>query len=114
MDSFGFGGFLFGFPFGFFLGGFLFFLAPAPFFSLDIGGLGVIGIFGLDIVEVVDDHIAIGEIGAGKKRLAEAGASLGEFSVAAYGGTGGHVFGRDLVFLRDIDDAFAFGIAGAA
>ena len=74
----------------------------------------MVGVFRLEFVEVVDDHVAVGKVGAGEEGFAKAGASLDHLSVAADGGAGGHLFGGDLAFLGDVDDAFAFGIFGAS
>src|SRR5579862_651907 len=121
LFSFGFGrslGFGFGFSFGvgFFLFGFcFFFLAPAAFFFFaHIGGFGVIGIFCLKIVEVAYDHVAVGEIGAGEKDFSKTRASLCKLAIASFGGAGGHIFGWDVPFFGDVDDAFAVGLARAS
>ena len=104
------------FPRGLFLGGFGFFSLRffTPLLFFDVGGFGLVGVFLLEILEVVDDDVTLGEIRAGEKGFAKAGAALDHFASTAVGGTGGHLCGGDFSLFGDVDDTAAFGVFGAA
>ncbi len=113
------GGFLLGFGFfgrgGGFGGGRFAFFAEAGLFY--VGGFGVRGVvLGFELVECGDDDVAVGEVGAGEERFAEARFAGSEVAVAADGRAGRKIFGFEgrFAFFGDVDDPFALGIAGAA
>ena len=97
----------------------LFFFWFSPKFAatcfLNVRRFRMVGIFGRELIEGRDNHVAFGEIGAGKERFAKAGFAGSETTIAANSRAGTELF-RSIdffAFFWDVDDAFTIWITAA-
>lgn len=100
------GGALFGC--GFFCFCWLFFASLfVPFFCtpfawlFDVGGFGMVGVFGGKIIEIIYDDVAIGEVCTREKYFTKAGPALGHVAIASDSGAVRHIFCGELSFFGE-------------